>query len=81
MNNLEKFFQNTKDSLPHKNVQMFWKDNVQTGTATDFGCGAGRDTIFLIKNGWNVISVDKENTKTLIEQKSKIRRNVRCWSW
>lgn len=68
MNNLERFFQNTKDSLPHKNVQMFCKDNMQTGTAIDFGCGAGRDTVFLIKNGWNVISVDKENTKTLIEQ-------------
>ena len=68
MSNLEKFLQNTKDSLPHKNVQMFCKDNMQTGTAIDFGCGAGRDTVFLIKNGWNVISVDKENTKTLIEQ-------------
>lgn len=68
MNNLERFFENTKDSLPNKNVQMFCKENIQTGTAIDFGCGAGRDTVFLIKNGWDVISIDKENTKALIEQ-------------
>lgn len=68
MNNLERFFENTKDSLPHKNVQMFCQNNIKIGIAIDFGCGAGRDTIFLIKNGWNVISIDKENTKTLIEQ-------------
>ncbi|MBR2786822.1 MAG: class I SAM-dependent methyltransferase [Clostridia bacterium] len=68
MNNLEKFFQNTKDLLPHKNVQMFCEDNMQIGTAIDFGCGAGKDTIVLLKNGWDVISIDKENTKALIEQ-------------
>ena len=68
MINLEKFFENTKDSLPHKNVQMFCENNTQIGTAIDFGCGAGRDTVFLIKNGWDVISIDKENTQLLIEQ-------------
>lgn len=68
MNDKEKFLESTKDSLPHKNVQIFCKNNTEKGTAIDFGCGAGRDTIFLLKNGWNVISIDKENTKALIEQ-------------
>ena len=29
----------------------------------DLGCGAGRDTIFLIKNNWNVTDIDSEDTK------------------
>ena len=29
--------------------------------------GAGRDTIFLIKNNWNVIAIDREDTKDIIE--------------
>lgn len=68
MNDIEKFLENTKDLLPHKNVQIFCKNNREKGIAIDFGCGAGRDTIYLIKNGWDVISIDKENTRTLIEQ-------------
>ena len=39
---------------------------VSPSNAIDLGCGAGRDTIFLIKNGWNVLSIDRENTKEII---------------
>lgn len=31
--------------------------------------GAGRDTIYLIKNGWNVLAIDKEDTKQIISSK------------
>ena len=30
------------------------------------GCGAGRDTIFLIKNNWNVLAIDREDTGKII---------------
>ena len=43
--------------------------NINPTNAIDLGCGAGRDTVFLIDNGWNVLSIDKENTKEIISSK------------
>ena len=34
----------------------------------DLGCGAGRDTIELLKNNWNVLSIDKEDTESIIRE-------------
>lgn len=69
MENIEKYYENTKNAMPHKNVERFIKHEPIIGKAIDLGCGAGRDTVFLIKNNWNVTAIDKENTKQIIEQK------------
>lgn len=69
MSNIYKYYENTKNALPHKNVQKVLEMDIIPGNAIDLGCGAGRDTIYLIKNGWNVIAIDKEETKGLIEEK------------
>ena len=69
MRDIEKYYKNTEDSLPHDNVIEFIKIEKNTGKAIELGCGAGRDTIYLIKNGWKVISIDRENTKPIIEEK------------
>ena len=37
------------------------------GTASQ-GSGAGRDTIELLKNNWNVLSIDKEDTEYIIRE-------------
>ena len=42
---------------------------IKPSNAIDLGCGAGRDTIYLIKNGWNVLSIDKEDTGKFISSK------------
>ena len=69
MENIEKYYENTKDAMPHKNVLDFIKIEDKVGSAIDIGCGAGIDTIFLIKNGWNVVAIDREDTEKLIQSK------------
>lgn len=69
MGDIQKFYENTKDSMPHSNIKKFIEMQLNTGNAIDLGCGAGRDTIFLIKNYWNVTAIDREDTKDIIEEK------------
>ncbi len=49
---------------PHPTLQkalFFLKnDNIANGLAVDLGCGTGRDTLFLLENGWNVFAIDAE---------------------
>ena len=65
--NIEKFYENTKNAMPHDNIKKFVEMKTKTGKAIDLGCGAGRDTIFLIKNNWNVTAIDREDTQNIIE--------------
>ena len=69
MSEIHKYYKKTKNALPHKNVQKVLEMGIIPGNAIDLGCGAGRDTICLIKNGWNVLAIDREDTKSLIEEK------------
>ena len=69
MSEIYKYYKKTKNALPHKNVQKVLEMDIIPGNAIDLGCGAGRDTICLIKNGWNVLAIDREDTKSLIEEK------------
>ena len=67
MRNIEKFYENTKNAMPHDNIKKFIEMKTKCGNSIDLGCGAGRDTIFLIKNNWNVTAIDREDTKKIIE--------------
>ena len=62
----EKFYKNTKDAPQNKMVTRFIKMNVTPGKAIDLGCGAGRDTTYLIKNGWDVLAIDRVDTEEII---------------
>ena len=69
MENIEKFYKNTKNAMPHDNVKKFIEMQLNNnGNAIDLGCGTGRDTIYLIKNNWNVTAIDREDTKNIIEK-------------
>lgn len=69
MGDIQKYYENTKNALPHPMVKKFINMNIQPKYAIDLGCGAGRDTIYLIKNGWKVLSIDKENIREIISSK------------
>lgn len=56
MRNIEKFYDNTKDAKPNNNVKKFIELKTETGNAIELGCGAGRDTIYLIKNDMTFLS-------------------------
>ena len=77
MNKIKNFLENTKNLSPHKNVKEFHNISNNPGTAIDIGCGAGRDTVFLIKKGWKVTSIDKENTKDIIEEQLNEEQKTR----
>ena len=71
MRNIEKYYDNTEIDLPHKNVAKFIEIESNVGNAIDIGCGAGRDTVCLIKNGWNVLAIDRENVENRIKKRLK----------
>ena len=50
-------------------VKKFINMNIKTENAIDLGCGTGSDTVYLIKNGWNVLAIDKEDTEQFISSK------------
>ena len=69
MKKIEEYYKNTEYALPHKNVLEFIEIEKAVGKAVDLGCGAGRDTIYLIKNRWEVTAIDREDTKYIIASK------------
>ena len=69
MKNIEKYYKNTENALPNIMTKKFINMHIKPENAIDLGCGAGRDTIYLIKNGWNVLAIDKEDTKQIISSK------------
>ena len=67
--NIEKFYDNTKDMEPNYTVRKFLKLNIEPGNAVELGCAAGRDTVSLIKDGWNVLAIDREEVEARITTK------------
>ncbi|MFI5344443.1 MAG: methyltransferase domain-containing protein [Chlamydiales bacterium] len=61
----ENYYQNTLNiSDPHKTLLLaqkyFQLENKIGGMAADLGAGTGRDTLFLLQQGWDVLALDAE---------------------
>ena len=67
--NIEKYYDNTENEMPNYTAKKFIELNVEPGNAVELGCGAGRDTVYLIRNGWNVLAIDREDVETRIVSK------------
>lgn len=71
INNTDNYYNNTKDLCPHVNLSNFLDLGLPPQKAIDLGCGAGRDTIALLRNNWQVLAIDKEDTESIIKEKLK----------
>lgn len=70
MRNIEKYYDNTESEKPRNNVQYFVdKIKCHSGKAIELGCGAGNDTVYLIKNNWNVLAIDREDVEERIAKR------------
>lgn len=68
--NVEQYYDNTESDMPRNDVKYFVeKIQCKPSNTVELGCGAGNDTIYLIKNGWNVIAIDREDVKTRITKR------------
>ena len=69
---MEKYYNNTENAQPNKTIIYFInKINPMPGNAIELGCGAGRDTKYLIKKGWNVLAIDREDVENRIKKRLK----------
>jgi len=57
-------------SILAQTVELFKDEKIAPSCAIDLGCGSGRDTNFLLGNGWKVIAVDADKLaeKYLLER-------------
>ena len=69
MKSIEEYYHRTINAKVNYNVKKFIELGIEPGNAVELGCGAGRDTIYLIRNGWNVLAIDRENVKPIIMTK------------
>jgi SAM-dependent methyltransferase len=62
----DRYYEAVKNNPPHKTleiaIQLFKSVGKESGTAVDIGSGGGRDTLFLLNHGWQVVAIDKEST-------------------
>ncbi len=73
MESMDKYYENTTNARPNYTVKKFIELNVTPGNAVELGCGAGRDTICLIKNGWNVLAIDRKEVESRIAVKLEVK--------
>ena len=66
MKKIEQYYKNTKNIPPNYITQKFINLKIKPTNAIELGCGVGRDTEYLIKNGWKVLAIDKEDVKSII---------------
>jgi tellurite methyltransferase len=58
------FFEVTQHRPPHvtllKALELFGNEGNLERFAVDLGCGSGRDTLELLRHGWQVLAIDRE---------------------
>lgn len=74
----EEYYRKTTSSLARQNTIKFIENYPNlTGNAIDLGCGAGNDTIYLLKNNWNVLAIDANDVEKNIRERLDEEYNKR----
>lgn len=64
MKSIEQYYNNTQSENPRENVSYFINEiKCNPSNAIELGSGAGNDTVYLIKNNWNVCAIDREDVE------------------
>lgn len=69
MNNYSEYYKKTSNATNHKLIENIKELSTDIQNIIELGCGVGRDTVYLLKNGYNVLGIDKEATESLIRAK------------
>ncbi len=62
------FYEGLNKLKPHRILNKFIQDYPNIKTAIDLGCGAGRDTEFLLAKGINVTAIDRVDVTKFLYQ-------------
>ena len=63
-------YKKTENSKPNFLIKKLINNvEIKQKNAVDLGCGAGRDTLYLIKNGFKVLAIDKGDASKIISKK------------
>jgi len=77
-----KFLSNTKDNPPSgtllKALQLFENEGQPIGSlALDLGCGAGRDSLELLRRGWKVFAIDaNEQAIDMVRRRASLAKAI-----
>lgn len=70
MEKIEEYYKKTENSKPNFLIKKLINNvEIKQKNAVDLGCGAGRDTLYLIKNGFKVLAIDKGDASKIISKK------------
>ena len=70
MEKIEEYYKKTENSKPNFLLEKLINNvEIKPKNAVELGCGAGRDTLYLIKNGFKVLAIDKEDISKIISKK------------
>ena len=78
MKSIERYYDNTQSDNPRENVNYFINEvRCKPSDAIELGCGAGNDTVYLIKNNWNVCAIDREDVEKRIAKRLNCQESER----
>ncbi|MDR9404055.1 MAG: class I SAM-dependent methyltransferase [Halothece sp. Uz-M2-17] len=68
------YYKAIEDRPPRKTILTALANFEKPGFAIDLGCGTGRDTVEILRQGWRVLAIDKE-AEAIAKLKSKFYSN------